>query len=157
MESGVGYGTQYTLMHITRSVWFFIKMIIIYWSLVWFFPHHHQITLCVIHFHNNDFQSETHDHEADDPTILAGQVFNETRRAVLNDPTRPIKRSFDEVLADHDNSDDSDDLPGFRQLRTRLQRVRAATLPPIPQDIDDVEIQAEWGRNWRGDQFLFGV
>ena len=102
----------------------------------------------------NDFQSEAHDHEADDSTIVAGQVFNEARTAVLADPSRPIKRSYDEAAAQHDNSEDSDDLPGFRQLRTRLQRVRAATLPPIPQDIDDVDIPAEWGRNWRGDRFL---
>ena len=57
-------------------------------------------------------------------------------------------------MAQHDNSDESDDLPGFRQLRTRLQRVRASTLPPIPQDIDDVNIEGEWGRNWRGNPFL---
>ena len=58
------------------------------------------------------------------------------------------------MVAGHDNSDESDDLPAFRPLRTRLQRVRAATLPAIPQVIDDVDIQGEWGRNWRGDPFL---
>ena len=49
--------------------------------------------------------------------------------------------------------DDSEEetLPGFSQMMSRLQRARAATLPPLPHDID---IAGEWGRTWRGQPFL---
>ena len=39
-------------------------------------------------------------------------------------------------------------------MRSRLQRTRASTLPPLPQDIDEVDIAGEWARNWRGQPLL---
>ena len=57
-------------------------------------------------------------------------------------------------MTQHDDSEEEEKLTGFSQMRSRLQRGRAATLHPLPHDIDDVDIAGEWGRTWRGQPFL---
>jgi len=94
-----------------------------------------------------------HDHEEDEALITSSRVFNEAKGALRNDPTRPIKRTFDEVIANFD-SDSNEELPGFGQLRSRLQRVRSKALPPLPENIHDVDIEDIWSKTWRGDNFL---
>jgi hypothetical protein len=39
-----------------------------------------------------------HDHEEDEVLITSSRVFNEAKGALRNDPTRPIKRTFDEAI-----------------------------------------------------------
>ena len=94
-----------------------------------------------------------HDHEEDEALITPSRVFNEAKGALRNDPSRPIKRAFDEVIANFD-SDINEELPGFGQLRSRLQRVRSKALPPLPENIHDVDIEDKWSKTWRGDNFL---
>ena len=99
-------------------------------------------------------QVSDHEHEADESLLTSSKVFADIKSKIEEDPTLPIKRSFDEVLARYDDElEDEDELPSFSQLRTRLQRARAATLPPLPQAIDDVQIRGDWARTWRGDRF----
>lgn len=47
-----------------------------------------------------------------------------------------------------------EELPNFQSMRTRIQRIRSALLPPIPHRIDDVDINGEWGRTWAHKPFL---
>ena len=39
-------------------------------------------------------------------------------------------------------------------MKTKIQRVRSALLPPIPHAIEDVSINGEWGRTWAHRPFL---
>ena len=94
-----------------------------------------------------------HDQEEDEVLITSSRVFNEAKGALRNDLTRPIKRTFDEVIANFD-SDSNEELPGFGQLRSRLQLVRSNALQPLPESIHDVDIEDIWSKTWRGDNVL---
>jgi hypothetical protein len=93
-------------------------------------------------------QTGDHNHEDNAALNTAEAVFDEVRTKIEDDPTLPIKRSFDQAMADYDIGSD-DELPAFSRMRTRLQRVRSSVLPPLPQDIEDVTIEGEWKRTWR--------
>ena len=87
--------------------------------------------------------------------IQREQAFQRMRASIRRDPTKPIKRVYNaavEELIDDDHEEEY--IPTFNSLRSRLGRVRASLLPPIPQIIDDVVVEDEWAETWRGDQFL---
>lgn len=98
--------------------------------------HNHSVLLAQVSEHSN--------HGEDDEIIATSNMQTEMVTKVINDPTRPIKRVYDEVVSQE--VDLADDLiPGFHNVRSQLKRVRAAVSPPIPHSIDD-----EWSRTWRG-------
>ena len=54
---------------------------------------------------HNDNQTNNHNHEADDKIIGEAHFINKAKAAVLVDPTKPIKRIYDEkVAAAHRNA-----------------------------------------------------
>jgi MULE transposase domain len=59
---------------------------------------------------------------------------------------------FDEALPE--DSEDFDNDPNFNSVRYRAKRFRSLFFPPLPQSIDDVDIQGEWTKSWSGRQFL---
>ncbi len=71
---------------------------------------------------------------------------------ITDDPSLPVRRIYDQA-ADQD-SGDSDELPQFDNVRTRLKRCRQKFVPPIPTDIDDVHVCGEWSRTRSGRPFL---
>jgi hypothetical protein len=73
-------------------------------------------------------------------------------RHILQDPSKPIKRVFDEVVVRAD--DDDDDIPEFHTLRTRLNRTRSFLLPEIPHTVEDVVIEGEWAETWNRKRFM---
>ena len=60
---------------------------------------------------------------------------------VARDPSRPIKRIYNEVLIQHSHTVDDDDIPEFSRVRSKLSRKRMSLLPPIPRIVDDVIIE----------------
>ena len=56
-------------------------------------------------------------------------------------------------MGGYDDRED-EELPAFGSLRTRLQRVRDRLLPPVPKNINDVDIQGEWSPTWSDERFL---
>jgi hypothetical protein len=93
-----------------------------------------------------------HNHQPDTELVAEQDVAAAMVERIEDDPTKPIKRVYDEVIIDHDGDDD--DLPEFSRVRSRLNRKRASMLPPIPGDVDDVDIMAEWAETWSGGRFL---
>ena len=49
---------------------------------------------------------------------------------------------------------DEEAIPQFHNVRSTLQRARAALLPPIPHEIDEVVIEGDWCNTWTGHRFL---
>ena len=95
---------------------------------------------------------ENHGHPQDNEMITGSTLANEMEQEVRNDPSKPIKRIYNETVCRADN--DVNNTPEFHTVRSRLTRTRARLVPPIPHDIDDVIIENEWRNTWGGDQFL---
>lgn len=63
----------------------------------------------------------------------------------------PIRRAYDEAA---EESGSSEDIPAFTSVRSRAKRFRSKFIPPLPTDIEDVHIEDEWARTWKGERFL---
>ena len=79
---------------------------------------------------------------------IAGQMMVEVER----DPTRPIKRIYNEVV--QRDQVEKEHIPEYNNVKSKLQRKRASLMPPTPGEIQDVEIVGEWERTWTDRQFL---
>lgn len=78
------------------------------------------------------------------------------RKCIRKDPTKPIRRVYNECIAVN-SSDDSDDLAGipeFSEVRSAMSRKKRDYFPLIPRRVQDVLVQGNWKKNWRGQEFL---
>jgi len=95
-------------------------------------------------------QYAVHNHLADNETISKDTVTNNIRRLIKDNPTKPIKRAYDEAII----STAETDTPEFKTIRSQLNRKRAQILPPIPHVIEDINLEGEWEQAWNGEPFL---
>ena len=105
--------------------------------------------------------SEAHSHEADDQIIAHSKFLNEAKRALSTDPTRPIKRLYDDLVANAHRSasgQGGDDrppiLPEFLFVRSQMSRAKSSLLPPTPHHVEEVMFDGAWRTTWRGERFL---
>ena len=68
----------------------------------------------------------------------------------MDDPTGPVKRVFNAVVQNTDVH--IEDVPDYNSVRSRLKRCRQKALPPIPHTVEEVNVEGEWERSWRGHQ-----
>lgn len=91
----------------------------------------------------------------DDTVIQREALVNEARDKIAADPTKPVRRIYDEVAARQPlQSSDDDVLPEFDSVRTALRRERRKTYPAIPHSVNDVVIDGPWADTWTGKRFL---
>ena len=87
-----------------------------------------------------------HNHRDDGDVISTTTVVQRMIRAIEADPTKPIKRVYDEVVR---QAADNEGIPPFDSVRSQLSRRRAALMPPT----DSVErptlcVEHEWSKTW---------
>lgn len=92
-----------------------------------------------------------HNHADEGDLIATTSTKQHMLQAVEDDPSKPVRRVYDEVIRDAENDDQ---VPQFNSVRSRLQRRRASLMPPIPQTVEDVVIHNEWAETWRGEDFM---
>ena len=93
-----------------------------------------------------------HDHEQDTEVINREEAIQELRTQVEADPSRPIRRVYNNVADDREERED--DTPVFDSVRSVMGRCRNRHLPPIPQNIQEVNVEGQWAQTWRGHNFL---
>eukprot|EP00745_Piridium_sociabile_P008631 TRINITY_DN1585_c0_g1_i2.p1 TRINITY_DN1585_c0_g1~~TRINITY_DN1585_c0_g1_i2.p1 ORF type:complete len:414 (+),score=39.53 TRINITY_DN1585_c0_g1_i2:1105-2346(+) len=101
--------------------------------------------------------TDPHSHPADIATVERGRMRQRLLREVTSDPTRPSARIYNaEVnrLRRAQGGGDREPIPRFETFRTSMQRARADLMPPIPQSVDDVQIEGPWAQTWTQDEFL---
>lgn len=98
---------------------------------------------------------DQHIHGEDDRIIRREALINEARDNIAADPTKPVRRIYDEVAARQPlQSSDDDVLPEFDSVRTALRRERRKKYPAIPHSVNDVVIDGPWAETWTGKRFL---
>lgn len=94
---------------------------------------------------------DQHIHGEDDRIIRREALINEARDNIAADPTKPVRRIYDEVAARQPlQSSDDDVLPEFDSVRTALRRERRKKYPAIPHSVNDVVIDGPWAETWTG-------
>jgi hypothetical protein len=76
------------------------------------------------------------------------------RAKIHRDPTRPIKRVYNEILTETSENLPVEDTPEFSSVQSALKGRRSSLIPEAPQTIDDVDIVGEWATTWAGRPFL---
>ena len=90
-----------------------------------------------------------HDHPDDGDVISSTAIIERMVQAIGNDPSKPVKRVYDEVVADA-TEDERHHIPEFNHVRSQLYRTRVSRLPPAKQRVDKLSIEHEWEKTWYG-------
>lgn len=96
-------------------------------------------------------EPQQHNHADDTDVITSSSLKQKMMEKIQADPSKPVKRVYDEVVRD---AGEEDHVPEFHNVRSKLNRRRAALLPSIPHDVEEVVIADEWAETWRGRPFL---
>jgi hypothetical protein len=101
-------------------------------------------------------KASTHNHTEDDAKIARVDFVHEVKRAVRADPTKPIKRAYNEIMHRQPvpDSDEDDFVPEFHSVRSSLARKKQNQFPPIPRRVTDLVIRGRWMQNWQGQQLV---
>jgi hypothetical protein len=103
-------------------------------------------------------QADPHSHPEDDTFIRREEVVASMRTKICENPTRPVRRVYDESIVLGSSSDDDDDViestPQFSEVKASLNRYRGNFYPAIPRSFRDVFVRGEWKRTWSHKPFL---
>lgn len=111
----------------------------------------------VIVNHNN------HNHPHEDSAIKQADHVNEMKDAIVAEPTLPIKRVYNYAVARiHQNANQAGgqaaavppNIPDFHQIRSSLSRTKQAQCPPIPANINQVQIVGTFAETFLGERYL---
>ena len=90
-----------------------------------------------------------HDHPDDGDVISSSAIIERMTQAIENDPSKPVKRIYDEVVGDA-TEDERHHIPAFSHVRSKLNRKRLSLLPPTKHSADKLCIEHEWEKTWYG-------
>lgn len=100
---------------------------------------------------------DVHIHPEDDALIKRNEVVSRMHSAINHDPTRPIRRVYNECIV-IDSADDDEDaidsVPEFDEFRSSLARKRRNYYPAIPKTIGDVQVRGQCRKTWNAKDFL---
>lgn len=101
-------------------------------------------------------QVPSHNHAEDDATITRVQFVHDVKRSVKADPSKPIRRAYNEALRGQQigDSDEEDYIPEFHSVRTSIARKRQSMFPSIPRKVKDVTVKGRWAKNWQGQPMI---
>ena len=97
-------------------------------------------------------RSDSHNHAPDLYAVRRGKLLKDINAKVSQDPTATVRSVYENAV--DEGSDDSDELPTFDNVRTRLKRHRSKFVPAIPKSINDVAINGQWSKTSNGHTFL---
>lgn len=101
-----------------------------------------------------------HNHQQDEAVIARESIVNEIKAAIENDPTAPVKRTYDNTVSRiyrQGGGDRPTNVPEFHNIRAQLNRAKSSLLPDIPHNIEDVNIDGDWAETWRGLRHLVAL
>lgn len=97
-------------------------------------------------------RSDSHNHAPDLFAVSRGKLLKEIHAKVAQDPTTTVRCVYDKCV--DEGSEESDELPTFDNVRTRIKRHRSKFVPAIPTCVNDVAINGEWSKTSNGHRFL---
>ena len=97
----------------------------------------------------NILNAPVHNHRDEGDVISTTTVVQRMIRAIEADPTKPVKRVYDEVVRQAANGEG---IPQFDSVRSQLNRRRAALRPPNTDRVDrpTLCVEHEWSKTWSG-------
>ena len=98
-----------------------------------------------------------HNHASSDEVIRQQLLINEMKENIRDDPSAPLRRVYDQsvvVARRRENAPPAEEIPLFHQVASQLKRTKYKNVPPVPNDVEDVEINDVWRLTWEGDDYI---
>ena len=100
-----------------------------------------------------------HGHALPNDVTLKSELLETAKQAVDDDPTICMPKLWEDVCGAHErrHPNAGHRYPEFSEVKSTLYRYRSNALPPIPDEIDDVDfnqIPAVWSTTSRGTRFM---
>ena len=76
---------------------------------------------------------------------------------IQGDPSAPLRRVYDQsvvVTRRRENTPTAEKIPLFHQVASQLKRTKYKNVPPVPNNVEDVEINDIWRLTWEGDDYI---
>ena len=99
--------------------------------------------------------NHNHNHPHEDRAIEQADHVNEMKDAIVAEPTLPIKRVYNNAnQAGGQAAAAAPNIPDFHQIRSSLSRTKQAQCPPIPANINQVQIVGTFAVTSLGEVFV---
>ena len=108
------------------------------------------------------FDGNAHNHPQEARMIEETDAVNKINEDIVNNPTIPIKRVYNQHLTlAYQNAGAAGapppSIPDFHEIRSSLARTKAHQCPPVPRDINQVNILGPFAQTYLGERFLLYV
>ena len=92
-----------------------------------------------------------------DNVIIQQLLINEMKENIRDDPSAPLRRVYDQsvvVACRREYAPPAEEIPLFHQVASQLKRTKYKNVPPVPNDVEVVEINDVWRLTWDGDDYI---
>ena len=108
------------------------------------------------------FNGNAHNHPQEARLIDETAAVNSMKDDLVQNPTRPIKRVYNEHLSRaYQNAGAAGipppSIPEFHEIRSSLARMKAQQCPPVPRNINQVNIVGPFAQTHLGERFLLYI
>ena len=103
----------------------------------------------------DDFdERQPHNHPPDQSKVEIRKRRNTLKIAVLEQPTAPMKRLYNQAFADVEDDDNVVNVPPLKSIRTSLYNERSKRLPKLPATAAEIRLTNEWRETKNGADFI---
>ena len=98
-----------------------------------------------------------HSHLPNNQMVEKKEVVHEMKNRIQQNPTLPVKRVYDQVVAQQQQQPQgarAGNIPQFNQVSSSLNRKRSVDLPSVPHNMAAVAVQGDWARTWANELYL---
>ena len=101
----------------------------------------------------NIIHTTDHDPGTDDRVIARASVLAAARDQFQQDPTKRLRKTYDELIAERSRQGFNPRYePEFDSVESASYRMRKALVPPIPHNMESVQIEGQWARKWTNEK-----
>jgi len=99
----------------------------------------------------------SHNHAPDINKVVRSTTLSNMRNKLQTAPTESLHTTYKSVIAETAVGTEEATkamIPGYRSVRSILQRERSVSLPKLPKTKDDVVLEGEWAQTLDGEPFV---
>ena len=99
------------------------------------------------------YANNNHDHGMDTAEVDRGNLTEDMKTVIRNDPSKRIRNVYDEVVQQA-VIQGIGNIPSYDSVRSILNRTRLENIPPLPNNVNQVVLNGVWIITWTNDLYL---
>lgn len=94
-----------------------------------------------------------HTHPPEGGRLTRATFVTDCKALIQRDPSLPVRRAYEDTFRQMAQNQRFQ-APMFEEIQSQLKRHRQSFLPPIPVNLNNVNIQGTWAETWGGQRKL---